>query len=373
MSESPQAADAQVASALRTHGSMTRHEIVQITGLSMASVNRSVGRLSASSVVVPAGRQLSTGGRPPELLAYNGAGLMAVGISVRESGADGLLLSLDGEIVARDTEEFDQADEAETRLEQTLDLLDRMLGRPEGQVCGVGVAVPAVVSPSGRLTAIHELGWDRLALGDLLARRAGMPVMLDNDGNCLAVGEHLRGAGRGVDNLIAVVVSSGLGAGLIANGQLYRGRHHEAGEIGYLLTGRDSLRRLFPDRGDLEQSMGTERLIAKATELGLALPQQATLSHLISLGLHMGGAVRDFAEELLDLAALAVASMCVVLDPELVIIGGYGDRSEMEQMVAGIHERLLGRILRVPRIETTTLGADAVVIGAAQLALPAVV
>jgi len=369
--ESPQAADNQVAAALRAHGSMTRHEIVQMTGLSMASVNRSVARLSASSVLLAAGRRVSTGGRPPELLAYNGRGLVAVGISVTETGASGVLLSLDGDIVGRDAEPFEQSDQAEVRLQRTLALLGRMIKAPG--VSGVGVAVPAVVSPSGRLTAIHELGWDRLALGDLLARTAGLPVTLENDGNCLAVGEHLRGAGRGVDNLVALVVSSGLGAGLIANGQLYRGRHHEAGEIGYLLTGRESLRRLFPDRGDLEQSMGTQRLIAKATELGLALPQQATLSHLISEGLRLGGPLRDFAEELLDLAALAVASLCVVLDPELVIIGGSGAKPEMDALVAGIRERLLGRILRVPRIETTTLGSDAVMVGAAQLALPAVV
>ena len=373
MSESPQAADAQVASALRTHGSLTRHELVETTGLSMASVNRSVGRLCASSVVTRAGRQSSTGGRPAELLAYNGAGLSAVGINVTESAARAVLLSLDGDVIARDTEEFQPEDGPDVRLSCTLELLDRLLAQPEGHICGVGVAVPGVVGPSGRLSAIHELGWDRLALGDLLSRHSRMPVVVDNDGNCLAVGEHLRGAGRGVENLVALVVSSGLGAGLITNGQLYRGLHHEAGEIGYLLTERASLRRLFPDRGDLEQSLGVGRLVDMATQLGLPSPQQATLPHLISLGLRSTGPAREFSDELLDLTALAVSAMCVVLDPELVIIGGSSDESEMADVITGVHERLLGRILRVPRIEVTALGADAIMIGAAQLAMPAVI
>jgi len=287
-----------------------------------------------------------------------------------EAGANGVVLSLDGGIIARDCEEFKQDEGPDVRLSRTLQLLDRMLANQDSHVCGVGVAVPGVVGPSGRLSAIHELGWDRLALGDLMSRHAAMPVVVDNDGNCLAVGEHLRGAGRGVDNLVALVISSGLGAGLIANGQLYRGLHHEAGEIGYLLTGPASLRRLFPDRGDLEKAMGVERLVDMGMALGLPQPQQVTLPHLISFGLRTVGPAREFADELLDLTALAVSSMCVVLDPELVIIGGSGIESEMTDVITGVHERLLGRILRVPRIEAPALGSDAVMVGAAQLALP---
>jgi predicted NBD/HSP70 family sugar kinase len=146
--------------------------------------------------------------------------------------------------------------------------------------------------------------------------------------------------------------------------------HHEAGEIGYLLTGRGSLRRLFPDRGDLEQRIGAGRLASQAVKLGLPDGERATLAHLISVGVGGPGAVgpaREFADELLDLTALAVAGMCVVLDPELVIIGG-GDESEMSAVITGVRERLLGRILRVPRIGAAALGQDAIMIGAAQIA-----
>jgi len=362
-----------VTAALRANGPLTRHDLAAITGLSMATVTRAVTRLLAAGVVAHGGWRPSTGGRPSEMLAYDGAGLTAVGVSVSERGAMGTVITLNGDIVSRDDQAFSAQDGPDAKLSLTMDLLDRLLARADGRVCGIGVAVPAVVSTSGQLTAMHEIGWDRLGLAELLSRHVGMPVMVDNDANCLALGEHLRGAGRGVDNVVGLVVSSGLGAGIIANGQLYRGRHHEAGEIGYLLMERASLQRLFPARGDLELLIGGDRLEAKAAELGVTSPDQATLPHLISLGLSVGGAAREFSEELLDLTALAVSAMCVVLDPEMVIIGGSGTEKEMEAVITGVHNRLLGRILRVPRIEAPALGDDAVVMGAAQLALPAFV
>jgi predicted NBD/HSP70 family sugar kinase len=372
-SEPSQATDAQVTLMLRSHGPLTRLGLVEATGLSLATINRAIARLAAAGVVVPAGRNLSTGGRPPERYAYNGAGRTVAGISVTEQGATGLVLSLGGQIVGRHAVAFTRADSPETRLESTLALLDGVLAGAHGagRLSGVGVAVPGVVGPQGTVSAIHELGWDRLALGALLSRRAGMPVALDNDANALAVGEHLRGAGRGVDNLVALMVTTGLGAGLITNGQLYRGLHHEAGEIGYLLTERGSLRRHFPHRGDLEQRAGADRLAAEAVRLGLPDGARATLPHLIGAGLGglgVGGPARELAEELLDLTALAVAGMCVVLDPELVIIGGGDDESDMAAVITGVRERLLGRILRVPRIEAAALGRDAIMIGAAVIA-----
>ncbi len=362
--------DALIIGALCEHGTLTRAAVIQATGLSAATVNRSLARLTASGVVRSAGYEPSTGGRPPELFAYNGDGMVVAGASVTDRGVQAVLMSLDGEIVARQAESFGRRDDPETRLKKTLGLLDRTLADPPGRIGGLGVAVPGVVSTSGVVTAIHELEWNRFALRDLLSRHTGMPVVLDNDANCLAVAEQVRGAGQGIDDLVAFVISKGLGAGIIANGQLYRGLHHEAGEIGYLMTDRSSLRRLFPTRGDLEQQVGAERLEREATRLGLPNPDQATLPFLIDLVSQGERPDRELADELLDLTALAIAAICVVLDPELVVIGGTDDEPGMSRVIAGVRERLLGRILRVPRIESAALGADAVMVGAAQLAMP---
>ena len=370
MTDAPQVADAQVSAALRVHGPQTRHDLARVTGLSLATVTRAVARLHSAGIVINGGWVPSTGGRPSELLAYNGDGLRAVGVSISQYGIKGGVVTLNGDVTSRDTVTFDPTDGGDVWLAGTMDLIDRLLAAPGGRICGIGVAVPAVVGPSGRLSAIHEVDWERLALGDLLSRHVNMPVIVENDANCLAVAEQQRGAGKGVANLVGLVVSSGLGAGLITNGQLYRGLHHEAGEVGYLLTERASLRRLFPGRGELEQMIGGERLVGRALEFGVTSAEDATLPHLISLGLDADGPAREFSDELLDLTALAVSAMCVVLDPEMVVIGGSGNQAELAAVITGVHNRLLGRILRVPRVEAAALGGDAIMIGAAQMALP---
>ncbi|MDR0284851.1 MAG: ROK family protein [Propionibacteriaceae bacterium] len=363
--------DALLVSTLRARGPLTRHGLAQVSGLSFATVNRVLPRLVAGGLVRAVGHELSTGGRPPELFAYDGAGLVIAGVSVTDAGATGLVLTPGGEIVGRYEEGFAAAVDSEARLRATVRLLESIAGQTHGQLGGIGVGVPGVVSgPAGTVTAIHEMGWERLALGEVLNRAANRPVVLDNDANCLAVAEHWRGAGRGVDNLVALIARNGLGAGLITNGQLYRGLHHEAGEIGYLLTERQSLQRLFPERGELEQRIGGGQLLGEARRLGAPEPGQATLPYFIRQGLGAEGPARDLAEELLDLVALAISALCVVLDPEVVILGGDDDRAGTETMIAGVQERLVGRILRVPRLEPAALGADAVMVGAARLAMP---
>jgi len=363
---SMESADARLSAALRDGGAMTRRDLVAATGLSLATVNRVLARLLATGSVTVTGNEASSGGRPAELFTFCDDGQVVAGVSVTNDGATALLSSLTGDVVARYVVPFARGDDPEARLKHTLALLDQVVAHPDGHLTGIGVAVPGVVAgPAGTVTAIHELGWDRLDLGDLLSRHAGRPVTLANDADCLAVAEHRAGAGKGSHDLVALVVRNGLGAGLITNGQLYRGLHHEAGEIGYLLTGRASLRRLFPDRGELEQLLGSDRLLAEATALGLD-EGAATLPHLIRIGRRTDGPARELADELLDLVALAVAAMCVVLDPELVIIGGDDD---MAPLIAGIRERLLGRILRVPRMVPAALGADAIMLGAGYLAV----
>ena len=354
-----------IARSLRDNGAMTRHDMVSATGLSLSTVNRALTALIAAGTVAVVGNEAPAGGRPPVVFELTGDDRLVAGVSITAEGATALVSSPAGAVVARHRVEFGRGDDPEATLKITLGLMDDLR---DAHVARVGVAVPGVVTgKAGTVSAIHELEWENLALGDLLSRQVGRPVTLANDADCLAVAEHRRGAGRGVDNMVAFVVGDGLGAGIITNGQLYRGQHNEAGEVGYLLTERRSLRRLFPHRGELEQLTGNVRLRAEAARLGLPDPGRATIMTVISAGAGVAAA-RELVDELLDLVALAVLAMCVVLDPELVVIGGVADTTPL---ISGVRQRLLGRILRVPRIEPAALGADAIMVGAAQMALGA--
>ena len=373
--------------ALRRSGALSRQQLGSLTGLSPATINRLTAALMDEGAVVQAGQVPSTGGRPAVLLRYAGGSRVVAAIQVRADRATGILVDFDGTIVVRREVDFGprlarqgpgEADAQErerdqrARLEKTLELLDTLLATAVtmGTPClAVGVAVPGVVQhPEGRVSRMPELDWSDLPLGQLLRERTTIPIVVENDANALAFGEFHRGAGRGVDSLVALVLENGLGAGIITNGQLHRGARAEAGEIGYLLMDRFSLSRSYSDVGDLEDRVGSIALTRRARECELPVPERgATAEYIFALANEGNVTAAGIAEEILDMVAIAVGAMVVILDPELVIVGsGFG--ASAETVIPAIQERLSGRITGVPPVVAAVHRKDAVLVGAAELA-----
>ncbi|HUG50868.1 MAG TPA: ROK family transcriptional regulator [Terrimesophilobacter sp.] len=367
--------------ALIEHGPISRRQIGVLTGLSPATVNRLTGNLIAEDLVTQHGQEASTGGRPSILLRYTGSSRVVAGMQIRHDRASGILVDFDGVIIHSQECLFDiaaaggidQVGQQTIRLEKTIELFDSLIAAAArlGSPClSIGVAVPGVVQePDGRLGSIPELGWPEVALGAILRERTSIPVIIENDANALAVGELHRGAAQGVSNLVAIVLETGLGTGIITNGKLYRGHAAQAGEIGYMLMDRSALGKMFPQRGDLELRLGSVAMTRQAREQGLSIPDAELLSAQQFFALARSGdaiAGRVVAE-FLDILSLAIAAMTSVLSPELVVLGG-GLAADADTLIPGIRERLIGRIPRIPSIVPAAHVEDAVMMGAAELA-----
>ena len=373
--------------ALRNSGALSRQQIGAGTGLSPATVNRLTGALIKEGIVASAGREPSTGGRPSVLLRYAGGSRLVAAIQLCADRASGILVDFDAKIVFRREIDFDprpfrpndrsdsvtRACEREGGLAQTLELFDLLISTAQtmGTPClAVGVAVPGVVQhPEGSVGRMPELGWEGVQLGALLRRRTSLPVVIENDANALAFGELHRGAGRGLNSLVALVLENGLGAGIITNRELHRGARGEAGEIGYLLMDRSSLRRSYSDYGDLEDRIGSVALTRTARERGIEVAERELLNawDIFSLANKGDSAARELGDEILDMVAIAIAAMVMILDPELVVVGSSSVGSA-EAVIPGIRERLTGRIIRVPALAAATHRTDAVLLGVAELA-----
>ncbi|WP_116950419.1 ROK family transcriptional regulator [Jiangella endophytica] len=363
--------------ALRQHGPLSRQEIGARTGLSAATVNRLAGHLLRKGLIVTDGHQPSTGGRPSILLRYSGRAHLVSVLHVGATRTEGALVDFDGSIVHRVQrpvvpDVLHAADRATIRLEEALSVVTELGAAAGGRgqpSQAIGVAVPGVAGADGRVTWAPALDWREVPVGSLLSERTGLPVVVENDANVLAVGEHHRGAGRGVQDLVAVVLGTGIGTGIVTGGRLHRGSRAAAGEIGYMLLDRSSLARLFPGFGDLESRVGSAGLTRQARERGIAAPDGRPLTAADVFDLVRSGSVeaRALLEETLDYVALAVANLCTVLDPELVIVGGeMGGAADL--ITPGLRDRLVGRVPHVPRLAASELGDDAVIIGAAELA-----
>jgi predicted NBD/HSP70 family sugar kinase len=363
--------------ALRQHGPMSRVRIGDLTGLAPATVNRLTAQLTRQGLVVVDGHEPTTGGRPSVLLRYTGGPRVVSTLHLRGDRVVGGLVDFDGHVVERHESVFAgggaTGDDQEHRLQVLAELLDLLLDRAEslGTPCmAVGVSVPGVVvEPDGAIGPLPELGWPQTPLREFLRSRTDLPLTIENDANALAYGEYRRGAGVDSDSMVAVLLDNGMGAGIVTNGALHRGRHFEAGEIGYLLMDRTSLRRSYDESGDLEDRVGSVALTRAARERGLHVPDGTLLTahDVIELAASEGPA-REILDEILDMVAMAVAALSVILDPQVIVVGS-GLSSGTDEILGEIEQRLTGRILRVPTLRASALGEDAVLLGAAELAI----
>jgi len=220
--------------ALARSGEATRTELAADTGLSLPTVATLLGDLRAQGLVGDAGTEIGTGGRPARRVRFlaDTAHVLAVDLSGRHAHA--CRIALDGHVRARIRGPRlapDTADELFTWLEaQRHASADAPLRR-------VALAVPGVVDPSdGRVDHAPALGWHALPLAAQLETSLGLPVTLENDVNALALAELHYGVGAHQRHVLYVAIGSGLGAGVVIDGRLYRGANAAAGEIGSSLS-----------------------------------------------------------------------------------------------------------------------------------------
>jgi predicted NBD/HSP70 family sugar kinase len=235
------------------------------------------------------------------------------------------------------------------------------------------VGGPGVFDPdSDRLRhAPNVPGWSRPGVMSSLREALPPTVALDNDANLAAVGERSYGSGRDARTFVYVSVGTGIGMGVIIDGELYRGAHGAAGEVGYLplggddtadgAAGRDARR-----RGILEEAASADAVVRTAKRLGIA---GATSAKRVFAAARAGdelalAAVDAEAKRL----ALVVGTVAAIVDPEFVLLGG-GVGSNIDLLRPPLERRLAELTPLAPPVAEGELGQDAIVLGAVASAL----
>lgn len=347
---------------LAQSGPASRSGLRQRTGLSVATIDRLCAALLEEGLIERSGVEKSRGGRPSVLFRFVAERQVIVAAEVTADGSRGMLVGLDGSGSTELTDTLPAGTGAGRRLDSVLELIGTLVAQARAddrRVLGAAVSVPGVVDAQGRVWNSVELGWQRLAIGDVLRHRFDLPCLVENDANAIAVGEWTHGAGTGTESLAALVLGTGVGAGLVSGGELIRGARAGAGEIGYLLTGRESFGRLFTQQGDLESRIAQ----ITATQQGSGGP--LTAADVIDAGASQEAATGP-AAELLDYLALSAAAISILLDPEILVLAGRLP-SDTGHLIRELEQRLAGRIPLVPRIVPAALGNDAPLIGVSAL------
>ncbi|MBI4356121.1 MAG: ROK family protein [Candidatus Omnitrophica bacterium] len=244
--------------------------------------------------------------------------------------------------------------------------LRRLIG---GSVQGIGIGAPGLVNHARGL--VHQFvnirGWHDVPLAHLVARATGLPTVVDNDANVMALGELRYGAGRGTRNILAVTLGTGVGGAVIVGGRLYRGVSGSAGEIGHMTLHADGPACPCGNHGCLERYVGNQALEARARHLLKRRVSLEEVSRLARSGHRLACQLwREAGRHL----GTALAGYVDLMNPERIIIGG-GVAQAGPVLFRAIRETIDARAMRVParavRIVRAGLGTDAGIIGAAVL------
>ncbi|WNV91320.1 ROK family protein [Umezawaea sp. Da 62-37] len=239
-------------------------------------------------------------------------------------------------------------------------------------VAGVGIACAGPVDVvAGTASPINVPSWQRFPLRDRVADKLpGVRVELAGDGVCMALGEHWRGAGQGSRFMVGLVVSTGVGGGLVFDGQPFGGRTGNAGHIGHVVVEPDGIACPCGGRGCVETVAGGPRLVEWARRQGWQAPKHADAAHLAAAAQH-GEEVPLAAFERAGYAVgLAIAATAAVCDLDLAVVGG-GVAQAGDLLFDPIRRSLAAHAglsyLDGLRVEQAQLGGEAGLVGAAAL------
>lgn len=251
-------------------------------------------------------------------------------------------------------------------------LISDTLREAGGKVSGAGIASAGPIDlPSGTVSPINITNWKAFPVRDRVAAALpGTPVRLGGDGLCMALGEHWRGAGRNTPFVLGMVVSTGVGGGLVLDGAPYSGRTGNAAHVGHVVVEPGGIMCACGGRGCVETVAGGPRMAQWAREHGWDAPADADAKQLADAATAGDEvALRAFRRGARGVA-LTIASVAAVCDLDLVVIGGGVAKSgallfDPIREVLSIHARL--DFLTGLRVVPAELGGDAGLVGAAAL------
>ncbi|MCQ8771779.1 ROK family transcriptional regulator [Streptomyces telluris] len=361
-----------VVRAVRRAGSLTQAEIARATGLSAATVSNIVRELKDGGTVEVT--PTSSGGRRARSVSLSGDAGIVVGVDFGHTHLRVAVGNLAQRVLAEDAEPLDVDASAAQGLERAERLVRRLIagtGIDPSKIIGVGLGVPGPIDvETGTLGSTAILpGWAGTNPRDELAERLRVPVHVDNDANLGALGELVWGAGRGAADLAYIKVASGVGAGLVINGQIYRGPGGTAGEIGHITLDESGPVCRCGNRGCLETFTAARYVLPL---LHSAHGTDLTVTRMVQLAREGDPGCRRVISDVGRHIGSGVANLCNLLNPRRVVLGGdLADSGEL--VLAPIRESVsryaIPSAARQLEVVPGALGGRAEVLGALALVL----
>lgn len=357
---------------LRTHATISRTQIANITGLNKATISSIIDELLRESLAIEIGRGPSAIGRRPILLHFNANTGYAIGLEIAIGSIRAVLTNLSGQVlhvIHRET-----CDQTVPMVVQqihniTSELITETKSSPLG-ILGVGIGVPGLVNFSkGIVLNAPNLQWNQVALQSLVEEEISIPVLIDNEANTGALGEKMYGVGKDIDNIAYISAATGIGVGVILRGELVRGTDGLAGEFGHMTIESQGPKCSCGSRGCLEVFASERKLMdmyhaasgtnADFEELLLQLNNRdpSAVESVYSVGHYLG---------------IGISNIANAINPSMIIIGNRLAQIGVHLLSAvteSVQERCFTKPYSQVNIQLSSLGIDACAMGAASLVL----
>ncbi|MCF7808850.1 MAG: ROK family transcriptional regulator [Candidatus Marinimicrobia bacterium] len=325
---------------IRDEGPISRSEIARKMGVSKVIIGSIVNRLLDTHILFEIGKGESTvqGGRRPVMLKFNADAGLAVGVEVHLHRANILITNMNAEILHEKTVNFNDNTNPESILSRIVKAIRKILGSEEklDAILGVGLALPGLINyEEGSILTSHSLkAWEGYPIKKYLEQELDTVAYMENDVKAITVGEFHWGAGSEASNVVYIWLGEGIGAGIIINGDIYRGISASAGEIGYTeISARGVTQGHFPllyrsqDRfGEVLSTTNLEASLDLAVKNGghasLLAGDEVSLNTIAAAAKQGDKLSRDALKEYGQILAYLNMSVINFFNPELIILGG---------------------------------------------------
>jgi predicted NBD/HSP70 family sugar kinase len=355
----------------------TRADLAKRTGLARSTITQRLDQLQRLGLLKEVGGSESTGGRPPMLLAFNEDAGLVLAADLGATHSRLAVTNLGGEVLAEDRGEIEIATGPDAVLDWVEERFSQLLkkcSRQRTEVAGIGIGLPGPVEHSTGLPRNPPImpGWDGFPVPERFADRYGVPVLVDNDVNIMALGEHWTDW-REVENLLFVKVGTGIGCGIVIDRAIHRGADGAAGDIGHVRIAIDgqsedvvcscgnlNCLEALASGGAMARQLRAAGVDARDSRAVVELTR-AGVPEAVQLVRHSGRLVGE-----------VIATAVNFFNPSVIVVGG-DVADAQEQLLAGIREVVYQRSLplatRHLRIVRSPLADRAGVIGAAAMVI----
>ncbi|RTR27829.1 ROK family transcriptional regulator [Robertmurraya yapensis] len=371
---------------IRNYQPISRAEIATKLSFSKPTVSLLVDELVQENWIHEkgSGESSSQGGRRPIQLYFNEKAAYVIGVDIGGTNVKTVISDLSGKIIC--SSYFNTRKHLENLLKQIHKEIYDMIHRSqldENLILGMGVGVPGITETNtGVVVEAPSLNWVRYPFLTEAERHFSFPVYVDNDVNVAVLGEQWLGRAKNKDNVLFIAIGTGIGSGIIIHNQLYRGSSYGAGELGYIVTDKNDMKKefkpIFHRYGYLESVAGGKAIGEKLTRLiqqernhplyAEAITSELTGKQAFTLAQAGDVTALSVVEDAIEHLAYGIINAASLLNPEVVILDG-GVMKSSDFILPRLQKIVFQYLPSSVEIYQSQLGENAGVIGAVSLFL----